>query len=106
MKHSTHNLWSERLTIGVMSELSCALEMIVRFETLVKDENRSSGNVVIAVDSRCSVVSDVKLWNEDGTEPAGAIPFPITCKDCKLARLPSSAGTEAGTPGNVSCLGT
>lgn len=77
---------------------------MVRFETLFKDENRSLGNVVIAVDSTCNVVNDVKLWNEDGTEPAGAAPFPITCRDCRLAMLPSSAGMLAGTPGNASCL--
>ena len=39
--------------------------------TLVNKENRSLGIVVMAVDSRWSVVRDVRLRNEPGNGPAG-----------------------------------
>jgi hypothetical protein len=46
-------------------------EINVRSVTLVNKENKLLGNVVMAVDSRWSVVRDVRLRNESGKTPAG-----------------------------------
>jgi hypothetical protein len=43
----------------------------VKSVTLVNKENKLLGIVVMAVDSRWSVVRDVRLWNESGKTPAG-----------------------------------
>lgn len=50
---------------------NCLFAINVKSVTLVNKENRSLGNVVMAVDSRWSVVRDVKFRNESGTAPAG-----------------------------------
>jgi len=73
----------------------------VKLLILLSEENRLLGMVVMAVDSICNVVNDVKFWKEDGTDPAGTVPSPITCNDCIVRILPNSAGKAVGTPGNV-----
>jgi len=88
--------------IDEKSALRSKFETKVKLETWFNEENRSLRNVVMAVDSKCSVFSDVKFRNEDGTDPAGTIPLPIISKDCIQTRPPNSAGKVAGTPGNVS----
>jgi len=55
------NLWRGRVVIDVKSALRFRFETIVRLHTLFIEENRSFGNVVMAVDSTCNVFSDVKL---------------------------------------------
>ena len=50
---------------------NCPFAINVKSVTLVNKENRSLGIVVMAVDSRWSVVRDVRLRNESGKAPAG-----------------------------------
>lgn len=71
-----------RLVIEVKSPANFPFAINVRSVTLVNKENKSSGIVVMAVDSRWSAVRDVRLRNESGRTPAGELPSPITCRDC------------------------
>jgi len=87
--------------IDVKFARSPEFDIKVKLDTLFSEENKLFGKVVIAVDSRCNVVNDVKFWNEDGTDPAGIFPSPITCSDCIPLRLPRSAGNTEGMPGKV-----
>jgi hypothetical protein len=73
---------SGRLVMEVKSPANCRFAINVKSVTLVNKENKSSGIVVMAVDSRWSVVRDVRLRNESGKTPAGELPSPITCRDC------------------------
>lgn len=50
------------------------------------------------------MVRAVRLLNDGGTVPAGTRLFPMMEMDCSPVRVPSSVGTEAGTPGVVNCL--
>ena len=72
------NLWllmtrvcSGRLVMEVKLPANCPFEINVKSVTLVNKENKSLGIVVMAVDSRWSVVRDVRLLNESGMTPAG-----------------------------------
>lgn len=51
--------------------VNCGFAINVKLVTLVNKENKLSGIVVMAVDSRWSVVRDVRLRNESGNAPAG-----------------------------------
>ena len=70
------NLWlliiklcKGRPVIEVKSPANFTLEINVKSVTLVNEENRSLGIVVIAVDWRWSVVRDVRLQNKSGLCP-------------------------------------
>jgi len=83
------NLWflmirlcSGKLVMEVKSPTKFPFAVNVRSVTLVNKENKSLGIVVMAVDSRWSVVREVRLRNESGKAPAGELPSPITCRDC------------------------
>ena len=83
------NLWflmiklcKGRLVIEVKSPANFPFAINVRSVTLVNKENKLLGIVVMAVDSRWSVVREVRLRNESGKAPAGELPSPITCRDC------------------------
>lgn len=83
------NLWflitklcSGRLVMEVKFPENCPFDINAKSVTLVNKENRLLGTVVMAVDSRWSVVRDVRLRNESGKTPAGELPSPITWRDC------------------------
>lgn len=76
------SLCKDSIVMGVKSPANFPFAINVRSVTLVNKENKSLGIVVMAVDSRWSVVRDVRLRNESGNAPAGELPSPITCRDC------------------------
>ena len=46
----------------------------------------------------------VTLVKEEGKDPAGIAPFPITWKLVKPVKAPTPEGMSAGTPGKVKDL--
>lgn len=59
------------LAMEVRSPVKFPFAINVKSVTLVNKENKLLGIVVMAVDSRWSVVRDVRLRNESGKTPAG-----------------------------------
>jgi hypothetical protein len=56
----------------------CAFFTNVSVVTELSEEKRSSGIGAMAVDSRCKLVSEVRLLNDIGSGPAGTALFPMT----------------------------
>lgn len=64
-------LCNGRLVIAVRLPENRSFAINVKSVTLVKKLNRSLGIVVMAVDSRWSVVRAIRFRNESGKTPAG-----------------------------------
>ena len=82
----------------------CPLFTSASVVTDLRDSKRASGSAVMAVDSRWTLDSVVKLLKDIGRAPAGTALLPMICKVWSPFRLPISFGIDDGTPGNVNCL--